>query len=184
MRLDNYLKEIVGTVAYWVSPRGEILPVKTNHVDIVIQHPKKFGMTTDKIREIYDKYDEHIGQEGKAREEIILYLLDKGFIRIRRYKNSYSLNVSRMTKKVKDVLFDWANKLLNTGIDGMKERDKYMPVNIIGFKDHFQKTITIQDVANDVLYEKSEKFDDNNSIIIVESAEDFTYEPENLVDNT
>lgn len=182
MRLDMYLKEIVGSVAYWISPRGEVLEVGTNHIDVVIKHPAKFGLTSAKIEEVYNRHNEPLGMEGQAREEIILGLLNKGFIRIRRYKNQYSLNIGKMSKKVKDILYDWANKLLNTGIKGMKEKDKYMPIRILGFKDNFNKEFTIQDVADDKLYEGSESFDTSNSIIIVESAEDFTYEPRLLDD--
>lgn len=177
-----YLNEITGTVAYWISPRGEVLPVSTNHIDVVIKNPKKFGLTTDVIEKTYEKYNERMGQEGKAREEIIINLLNKGFIRIRRYKNQYSLNIGKMTKKIKDILFDWADKLLNTGINGMRERDKYMPIKILGFGDNFQKTLTIQDVANDKLYEGDESFDISNAVVIVESSEDFMYE-QKLLDN-
>ncbi len=178
----DYLKEITNTVAYWISPKGEILPVMTNHIDVVIKYPEKFGLTSSRIKEIYNQYNEKIGQEGKAREEIIVDLLKKGFIRIRRYKNTYSLNIGKMSKKIKDILFDWANKLIKTGINGMKEKDRYIPINIQGFQDHFMKTLTIQDIANDALYEKNESFDIENTVIIVESAEDFTYEPR-LLDN-
>jgi hypothetical protein len=184
-RLKRHIIEastITGTVAYWISPRGEILPVTTNHIDIVIKSPAKFGYTTAKIEKIYANHGEHMGQEGDAREEIILDLLNKGFIRIRRYKSQYSLNIGKMSKKVKDILFDWASKLLNTGINGMKEKDKYMPVKILGFKPNFQKTLTVQEIANDALFEGTESFDISNAIVIVESAEDFTYEPSLLDD--
>jgi len=181
-RLNTYLKEITGTVAYWISPRGEVLPVATNHIDIVIKNPKKFGYTKERIQEIYDNYEERLGSEGTAREVIIIDLLQKGFIRIRRYRNAYSLNVGKMSKKVKDILFDWAYKLLNTGIAGMKEKDKYMPVNIQGFKDKFNRSLTIKEIAEDALFEGNETFDTENAVIIVESAEDFTYEPRLLDD--
>ncbi len=182
-KFDNYLREIVGTVAYWISPRGEVLPVATNHIDIVIKNPKKFGYTTEKIEEIYARHEERMGKEGMAREEIILDLLKHKWIRIRRYRNQgYSVNVDKVTKKIKDILFDWANKLLNKGIKGMKENDKFMPVNILGFSDHFLKRTTIQNVADDVLYESNESFDPENAVVIVESAEDFTYEPRLLDD--
>jgi hypothetical protein len=176
-RLDGYLREIVGSVAYWISPRGEVLPVATNHIDIVIKHPEKFGLTTKKIEDVYDRYEERMGSEGDAREEIILELLNKGFIRIRRYKNQYSLNIGKMSKKVKDILYDWANKLINKGINGMKEKDVYMPIKILGFKDHFSRSLTIKEVAEDALFEGTESFDIENAVVIVESAEDFTYEP-------
>lgn len=181
-KFNTYLKEITGTVAYWISPRGQVLPVATNHIDIVIKHPKKFGYTTEKIEEIYARHEERMGSEGNAREEIIIDLLKKGFIRIRRYKNAYSLNIGRMSKKVKDILFDWANKLINKGIDGMKEKDVYMPINIQGFTDQFNRSLTIKEVAEDALFEGVETFDPENAVVIVESAEDFTYEPRLLDD--
>ena len=174
-RFRVHLSEITGTVAYWISPRGEVLPVATSHIDVIIKHPEKFGLTRAKIEDIYDRYNEKMGTEGTAREVIIIDLLKKGYIRIRRYKNSYSLNVGKMSKKVKDILYDWANKLLNTGIAGMKERDKYMPINIQGFIDHANISVTIKDVAEDALYEGDESFDTENTVVIVESAEDFTW---------
>ena len=72
-----------------------------------------------------------------------------------------------MTKKVKDILFDWAYKLLGVGIKGVKENDKYIPVNIQGLKDHFNKNMTIQDLADDALYESGESFDVKNGILIL-----------------
>ncbi len=171
MKYKIFLSEST-TLAYWISNLGEVVEVGTNHINMVIKNPKKFGYTTDQIKDVYDKYDERMGQEGKAREEIILNLVNHGWIRVRRYNNKgYSVNINKMTKKVKDILFDWADKLLNTGIKGMKEKDKYIPVNIQGFKDHFNKNVTIQDIANDILYETGETFDKSNGILILESVE-------------
>lgn len=173
MKYKQFLKEAVNTVAYWVSPSGKIYDVGTNHIDVVIKNPQTFGLTKDKIQAVYDKYGEELGREGKAREEIILDLVKKGWVRIRRYRNEgYSVNIGKMTKKVKDILFSWADKMLNTGVNGVKERDKYMPVKILGFQDHFSRNMTIQDVANDALYEGTETFDPANQIVIVEKADD------------
>lgn len=173
MKYKSYLQE-ANSQAYWISPYGQVVEVGTNHINLIIANPKKFGYTKEKIKEVYDKYGEPLGVEGKAREEIISDVVSKGWIRVRRYGNKgYSVNINQMTKKVKDILFDWAYKLLNTGINGMKEVDKYIPVNIVGFKDHFKKNSTMQDIANDVLYESGESFDEKNAIIILESAEGF-----------
>jgi len=174
MKFKNYVNEVSSTLAYWISRYGDVIEVGTNHIDTVIKNPKKFGYTSEDIQKIYDKYGEALGREGKAREEIILDLINKGWIRVRRYKNEgYSINISRMTKKIKDTLYDWANKLLNTGIKGMKEKDKYIPVKILGMKDNFSKTLTIQDIANDALFEGTETFDKENSIVILESIDDY-----------
>ncbi len=182
MKFKNYITEAAISNAYWISRRGEVVEVTRNHIATVIENPKKFGYTYEEIKEIYDKHDESMGVEGKAREEIIRDLIKKGWIRIRKYKRKgYSVNISRMTKKVKDILYDWANKLLNKGIKGVVEKDKYTPVTILGFQDMSRKDVNMQDLANDVLYE-DEEFDENNSLTILESPEDL-YEPERLLDN-
>jgi hypothetical protein len=54
---------------------------------MVIQNPEKFGLTFDYIKQRFDEYGEKMGQEGKAREEIIMSLLEQGFVRIRKYGN-------------------------------------------------------------------------------------------------
>lgn len=169
MKYEIYLKEIANTVAYWISPSGKIIDVGTNHIDVVIKNPKIFGLTDEKIKTIYDKHGEQMGAEGQAREELIIWLVKKDWVRVRRYRNrGYSVNIGRMSKKIKDILFSWADKLINKGINGMKETDKYMPVNILGFQDHFQRNLTIQDVANDALYEGKETFNSKNEVVFVE----------------
>lgn len=171
-RFVTYIREASGT-AYWISRFGELIEVNTTHIDVIIKEPKKFGYTEEKIAALYEKYGEKIGQEGKAREEIITDLINKGWVRVRRYKNQgYSVNINRMSKKMKDTLFSWASKLLGAGIKGVKEQDKYIPVNIQGMQDNFNKSLTMQDIANDALFEGTEVFDEENSIIILESVED------------
>ena len=173
MSYPAYIREISGTVAYWVSPTGKALNVGTNHIDAVIKNPKAFGLTSEYINNLYKSKGEVLGQEGNAREEIIIDLINKGWIRIRRYRNEgYSVNIGKMTKKIKDILFSWADKMLNKGIQGIKETDKYIPVKIQGFTDHYMRNLTIQDVANDALYEGIEKFDEKNQILIVESVKE------------
>ena len=58
------------TIAYWITPKGEILEPKSYHIGSVIDAPKKFGYTKEKLQKIYDKYDERMsaGLEGRARE--------------------------------------------------------------------------------------------------------------------
>lgn len=170
MKYENYIKEISSTVAYWISPSGKIIDVGTNHIDVVIKNPKIFGLTDEKIKATYEKYGESMGSEGQAREELIIGLVKKDWVRVRRYRNQgYSVNIGRMSKKMKDILFSWADKLINKGINGMKEADKYMPVNILGFQDRFQRSLTIQDVANDALYEGKETFNQKNEVVFVEN---------------
>lgn len=176
-KFQGYIKEVVGTTAYWITPKGETVVVSRSHIQTIIDNPTKFGLTKDKIESAYAKYKEPVGQEGKAREEIMVDLIKKGYLRVRRYgREGYSINIPTMTKKIKDILFDWANKMITTGVGGYKERDKYNEVHITGLSSPVNIFMSILDIAQDKLYEGNERFDPENAIIIVESAEDFTYE--------
>lgn len=178
MKFKEYtqIKEIVNTVAIWISPKGELVAdFNSNHIKMVISNPQKFGLTMEYIEDKHEKYNEPVGIEGKAREEIIRELVKKGWIRIRRYPNKFwSVTVQKMNKKVKDFLYDWSQKVLS-GVAGFKEKDKFMPVNIVllggGKVDKF---ITVQDVANDALFEGIEKFDYDNVLLEKKSVDDFS----------
>ena len=165
MRLEKYIEEGLGSFkkAYFISPSGKIIDCETSHISKIIENPKIFGYTKDYIEKIYDKYNEPIGHEGKAREKIILDLLQKGWIRLRKYKNFWSVNINKMTKKVKDYLQKWAENV-QTNLFGFKERDKFIPVKITGsnYKDEFE----LNKIANDILYNESELKEDRHNLII------------------
>jgi hypothetical protein len=40
---------------YWISPGNDIIPVKTTHIDLVIEAPEKFGLTKDAIKKVYEQ---------------------------------------------------------------------------------------------------------------------------------
>ena len=116
--------------AYFISPNGKILYVGTNHIDGIIRMPKKFGLTRDYIKSVYKKYDERLGQEGKAREEIIIEIVNKGWVRIRRYGDAFwSINVKKWNPKIKSYIEQWASSIVK-GTKEFKELDVYMTVSI------------------------------------------------------
>lgn len=161
MKLKQYLTESV-QAAFFISPNGKIVYCGTTHIGLIIKHPEKFGLKKNDILKIHNKYKEKIGQEGNAREEIIRHLVDKGWIRIRRYPNKmWSINIDRLNKKVKNYLQGWANKVLK-GIQGFKEVDKYMPVRIMPLASSdmsiVSKSFTVDDIANDILIGEAIKF--------------------------
>ena len=61
--------------AFFISPKGQIVDTEINHIATIIANPKKFGLTKDYIQTVYDKYNEKVNVEGKAREEIIKNLI-------------------------------------------------------------------------------------------------------------
>ena len=177
MKVRDYLTEKITIPAirsrnegFWISPKSEVLQIKTTHIDTVISMPEKFGMTRQEIDDIYTKHGEQIGIEGEAREEIIVDLVRQGWIRVRQYPSKgWSINIGRMTKKIKDILYDWANAVINSS----NKIDKFEFVTVDGLQ--YNKKLTLNDIAQDALYEHGETFDVENSVIIVESAKEFTW---------
>ena len=101
-----------------------------NHISMLIADPEKFGLTAEKIQNAYFRYGERIGVEGEARKELLLKVVQQGWIRLRRYPNRHwSITASSLTPAVREHLRDWAEKML-AGTEGFKEIDRYMPVKI------------------------------------------------------
>jgi hypothetical protein len=69
--------------AFFISPDGEVVGVPNRHVLLISQEPETFGLTSGEIEKVYKKHKETVGWEGYARNEIILGLLKKNWIRLR-----------------------------------------------------------------------------------------------------
>ena len=133
--------------AYWISPSGQIMSNFYIHIEAVIKNPQLFGLTLDKIKEAYNKYNEPLGFEGKARVEIMETLIRNGWIRIRYYprNDSYSVELNKLSSENSKYLHTWANGLLKAG----NGKRKYSEVKITEFDMDFQYTVySIDDVAN------------------------------------
>lgn len=135
--------------AQWISPRGKIIDVGTNHIAMIIKHPNKFGYTKQNIEKFYKKYKEPIGLEGKAREEIIKDVVKSGWIRTRKYDRQgyWSVTINTLDKRTKDVLWQWANKT---------KKDKFMSVQIVPIgKGNVISNYDVDDISNDILVKES-----------------------------
>ena len=126
MKIRQYLKESSYISAYWITPTGKVLDCGAKkHIDYVCDVPEKFGLKRQEVEAIYNKYSEPYGFEGKAREDVIIKALEKGFIRLRKYREFWSVNVWNYNRKTAKVLSNWAYELLQS-----PNPDRYIPVNI------------------------------------------------------
>ncbi len=145
MRLYNYIKEKKSTVtvAFWISPDGELIGSLETHIQQILQNAEKFGLKLQDLRDIFKKYNEPVGHEGEAREEIIQRILSEGWIRIRKYPNKgYSVTVGHARMLNWEHLIEWAQMMLNKGILGFKENSEEEPVYITDLLNHkYQMTI-------------------------------------------
>ena len=120
--------------AYFIYPcEGQVIYVPHSHISLVISNPEKFNLNFDYIKTIYEKYGEKIGLEGRARREILLHLIDQGFIRTRKYKNRWKINV-------KDLYMDDAAIFLHRWAK-----------SIIGATDDFYIEVIIEQGNGDVI---------------------------------
>ena len=134
------------SIAFWISPDGEIIEVKEGrHIAEIIAHPEKFGFTREFVDFVFNNYNEKMGQEGKARKQLMLSLFDNNWIRIRRYREFWSINVKKNTGKLNSYLNQWAKKILKE-LHGFKENDPYISVKI-DQKDQELKTIELKSIA-------------------------------------
>ena len=89
--------------AYFISPRpqGRIYPVENTHIQEVIQHSHRYGVSLKAIKDTYRKYDEALGIESFAREELLTKILSRGFVRIRIKNHTVCCQVGQSAKKLK-----------------------------------------------------------------------------------
>jgi hypothetical protein len=108
--------------AFFISPNGKIITVGTSHIAEVIKNPEIFGLKLENIKEIYRKHNEPLGLEGKARREILIQIIQQGWIRLRRYRESWSVTVYRFSPETKHQLQNWAANI--------NDDDSFIPVKI------------------------------------------------------
>lgn len=136
--------------AYWITPKGEILKPDIRHIGAVIKNPRKFGETDKTIQDTYNKHGEEISDtiEGKAREEIMLRVIKRGFIRIRkgtsRMNQSWSIQLNKLNSRVEDYLWEWARKM----IDSRVATDKFADVNIHQLSNNKMTKTSLNKIAS------------------------------------
>ena len=129
--------------AYWISPEGNIYPLKVmgKHIEMICDKPEIFGLTKDYIEATFKRYNEPLGFEGKARKEIMWGLLEKGWIRIR-FSNKlfiFKAEVAQLNNNIENNIKKWI-KELNRGTYGNIHANLEVKILI---KGHFVKTFSI-----------------------------------------
>ena len=100
--------------AYWVSSSGKVYDVGVSHIDEIFKKPERFKMDRKYLEEIYKKFNEPIGMEGKAREEIMIEAMKRGWIRVRTDMRSQDLilQVWRLDERTKLAILDFVLEML------------------------------------------------------------------------
>ena len=127
---------------FFISPGGKAVPGhETVHIRTILRYPKSFGLTMKDIDKVYAKYKEDKEHEGKARNEIFLELMKKGWVRVRYYaRNDMILfQIFKMTNSIKENIWSF--------LEQTKAGKIKFPVSYIANAD-----VRISDVNGDILY--------------------------------
>lgn len=139
-------------VGLWLAPNGDYIKVQTNHVADIISNPSKFGVTGEFIKELYDRHGEPLGVEGNAREELIKLILQRGWVRIRNYRNYWSVTVDRLSKNTIDNIRNWVDTFIKEGTMG-----KYEDIKIYEVSRDKMKTLDAIKIVTDYALEEGFK---------------------------
>jgi hypothetical protein len=131
--------------AYWISPQGETLNVTQSHIRLILDKPTIFNLHKDNIIDIYKKYGEKIGIEGKARAEIMSNLLKKGWIRIRYApRNDYwTIQLYHWRESEKSEIKKWLEKM-----DKEDKINQYSELRILVLCNSNEITLGVNDIMN------------------------------------
>lgn len=138
--------------AYWISPSGKIVPVEDGavaHINMVWRKPEFFGYTKAEIEKLHQRHGERIGQEGKAREEIMRDLLQKGWVRIRYVPKQMQFTLQTGTvkpRRVKDLIWDWADMVTKGELDKLDPKSYYVFISTT--KPEETRTLSLKEILS------------------------------------
>jgi len=167
LKFKFYINESNAMLAFWITPDGKVIDCGVKkHIDFVVENPEKFNITKEEIKKLYEKYNEKIGTEGKARQDIILNVIKNGFIRVRKYKNSITINANNFNSRTKKILQSFAKKLIS-GELGIKEKDRYIDVNISTEVGRGSSEYNLDDISKGAhLFEEDLKDDKQYNVLV------------------
>ena len=128
------------SLAFFVSPAGDIIKIEGCHIGYIIENPGLFDWTLKKIRKIYRKYAEPMRLEGKARHKILIQVIAKDWVLIRQYTEHLSITVHSLTKDTKARLKKWADSIAH---------NPSAPVKVLELKTDREHHLRLQDLMEE-----------------------------------
>ena len=102
-------------VGYWIMLDGSVRQVATSHVAELIRDPAAFGWTRSELEACYARHGERLGLEARAREELVVATVQRGFVRIRehigREGHSWNLTIKALDEASLALVAGWIRGL-------------------------------------------------------------------------
>ena len=80
--------------ALWIHKSSHVLEVNQTHVAEVCRQPQLFGLTKEQVTAEYQRFDEPVGCEAEAGNELMCQVIRQGWIRARQWKDSLIVTVN------------------------------------------------------------------------------------------
>lgn len=149
--------------AYWISPKNEILVVDDIHINSIVEHPEWFGLTAEEL----NKRGIQRGKEDETRNQLMMELIKKGFIRVRYYPKYDYFNFQlhaphgELSETQKQQIESFVDIILNDELIGDDNAGKYSPATEITIMDLNQNLLvsgldhlSLEGVLNFKLYDE------------------------------
>ena len=133
MESKKIIKEFFDPSGFWIKG-NEILDLDgRKHIDFLFKSPEAFGLTREEINAEYEKYNEKLGQEGRARENLIKKVSKNGWVRVRQYPRYWTIQADYFMRRKKTI----ENFLLWAITEELMHPDDELI--ILGYEDDFKK---------------------------------------------
>ncbi len=123
--------------AYFIGPDGSIYPVDNGkHIREIIASPETYGLTLGKIKAVFKKYDEPLGDEKYAREKIIGKLLEKGWTRVRLENGYLKFQIAKLTADARKNILKFLEKVKKGAVQPENRTANQIGIKVIFDKDN------------------------------------------------
>lgn len=102
---------------FWIDPKGKVIELSQGqtHINHIINNPEQYNQSEERLRSVYDKFGEieRYGKEGKSRDEIMLRLMRRGWVRIRKARAGgaflWTVETIKFSNREKDNIYKFLN---------------------------------------------------------------------------
>ena len=150
---------------FWIILDGRIIVPDSKHIIAVVKFPEIFGETEESIEMTFREQGESSpksNHEGKAREIILMRVINRNNVRIRKHQlkrnQHWSIQLYEITEERKRSISKWARYISSYGTD------VYAAVILDTFKDGKQFYTSLDILA-------AEYVDDGEEIVIMTESQ-------------
>ena len=132
---------------FFISPDSVLIPADMTQIQTVINHPEKFGLDREALKELYRADDVPPGLVRDLQAEVLVGLVSRGWTRILRTSAYWFLQVPRLSGRMRSVLRVFAKMALHGDPPFSGKTEPYKPIRVTSLSTGRTVELTIADLA-------------------------------------